>query len=137
MLDRILTKTNVLEKALDATWLRNEVISQNLANTDTPGYKKKTVQFEQYLNSALEQKEIEGNLSHPRHIPIGRTRVENVPIRVTQDRTSLSYRLDGNNVDSENEMAELAGNLIQYNTLTQKINGEFRKLKSVISEGRR
>lgn len=137
MLNRILNKTNVLEKALDATWLRNEVITQNIANVDTPGYKRKTVQFEQMLNSALEQKEIEGATSHPRHIPIGRSSIEKVPIRVTQDNASLNYRLDGNNVDIENEMAEEGKNIIQYNTLAQKLNGEFRKLKSAISEGRK
>ena len=44
---------NVLEKASDASWTRNSVISNNIANVDTPGYKRKDVQFEQYLQSAV------------------------------------------------------------------------------------
>lgn len=137
MLDRILNRSTVLEKALDATWLRNEVISQNMANVDTPKYKRKTVQFEEFLNSAMDQKGIKGFTTNERHIPVGKVNVDKIPLRVTEDNQALNNRLDGNTVDIENEMASLAKNSIQYNTLTQKLNGEFRKLKSVISEGRK
>ncbi len=137
MLDRILNRSTVLEKALDATWLRNEVISQNMANVDTPQYKRKTVQFEEFLNSAMDQKGIKGFTTNERHIPVGKANIDKIPLRVTEDNQALNNRLDGNTVDIENEMASLAKNYIQYNTLTQKLNGEFRKLKSVISEGRK
>ena len=40
---------NVLEKASDASWTRNSVISNNIANVDTPGYKRKDIRFEEYL----------------------------------------------------------------------------------------
>ena len=46
MLDKVFLQTRNLEKALDATWTRNDVISQNIANVDTPGYKRKTLKFE-------------------------------------------------------------------------------------------
>jgi len=118
MSDKISNDFKILEKALDAAWLRNEVISQNIANIDTPGYKRKTVVFEDYLNDAIDK-------------------VDSIDIRVTQDNKNLSMRQDGNNVDIESEMASMAANSIKYNTLVQSLNAGFNRLKSVISEGRK
>lgn len=137
MLDKILGGTKILEKSLDATWLRNEVISNNIANKDTPGYKRKVVDFEKYLEDAIEQKGIEGFTNDPRHIPIGRKNVDQVSAKVSEDNKFLNNTLDGNNVDIENEMASSAKNYIQYNVLAQKLNGEVSKIKSAINEGRR
>ncbi len=121
MLSDFLFTKNKLERALDATWLRNEVISQNIANVDTPGYKRKEVRFEEYLD-----KELGSSTGGD----------ENIPIRVTEDSTKSSYRADGNNVDIENESALLAANSLRYNTLIQKMNGDFQRLRSVITGGR-
>ncbi|MCX7746991.1 MAG: flagellar basal body rod protein FlgB [Clostridia bacterium] len=137
MLDRIFSRTKMLGKALDATWKRNEAISQNIANVDTPGYKRKTVAFEEYLSEALDSSAFKGFRSDPKHVPIGGRDVDEVNIDVSEDNSTLSMRLDGNNVDIESEMALMAKNSIQYNTLIQKISGEFKKIKSVIHEGRR
>lgn len=137
MLDKVLLQTRVLEKTLDATTLRNETISQNIANVDTPGYKRKTVSFEEQLKSALDESGVKGFRNHPRHIPIGARNIEDVDLRVTQDQKSLVMRLDGNNVDIESEMAQMAKNTIKYDVLTQRISDTFSRLKSVISEGRR
>lgn len=135
MLDRILTSTGVLEKSLDAALLRNEAVSQNIANVDTPGYKRKTVAFEEYLNDATAGR-IKGIRSHPEHIPLGQKNVEDIDMKIGVDGGSNSMRLDGNNVDIEIEMAEMAKNTIRYNVMAQKISGEFSKIKSVINEGR-
>lgn len=137
MIERILNRTGIMEKTLDAGWARNEAISNNIANVDTPGYKRKTVEFEEMLNQAMDKNGLKGFRTDPRHIPIGIPDIDEVGIKVVEDKSTLSYRLDGNNVDIENEMALMAKNTIQYNTVTQKLSGEFRKLKSVISEGRK
>lgn len=137
MIDRILSRTSVLEKTLDATWQRNEAIAQNISNIDTPGYKRKTVEFEGYLSQALDKNGIAGFRTHKKHIPIGRRNVNEIDISVKQDNKSLSMRLDGNNVDIDNEMALMAKNSIKYNTLIQRISGQFRQMKSVINEGRK
>ena len=137
MLERMLDRTKIMEKAIDASWLRNEAISQNIANVDTPGYKRKTVAFEEFLNDAIEGSTFKGKMTNNRHIPIGTSDIDNVNLKVSEDNTSLSVRLDGNNVDIENEMAQMAKNTIQYNTLIQRISGTFKSLKSVIAEGRR
>lgn len=127
----------VVEKTLDATWARNEAISHNVANVDTPNYKRKTVSFEEYLDQSLDKSGFRGFRTDRRHIPIGGGNVDDVDIKVTEDNKSLSMRLDGNNVDIEQEMADMAKNTIRYDTLIQRMNAGFKKMKSVISEGRR
>lgn len=124
MLGKLLFPDRKLEKSLDAAWLRNEVISQNIANADTPGYKRQEVQFEQYLNSEMKNSRIEK----------GQTVLSggDSGMKVVQDHANYSYRLDGNNVDMEREMAQMAMNTLRYNTLIQRMNGQFSKLRNVI-----
>ncbi len=136
MFEKLTSSMQIREKALDAAWARNEVIAQNIANVDTPNYKKKTVRFEEYLGQALDDG-FKGFTTDKRHIQIGGGDAENAKIKVTVENKELSTRLDGNNVDIESEMASLAKNDIRYNALAQSISGGFARLKSVISEGRK
>ncbi|MFZ5987446.1 MAG: flagellar basal body rod protein FlgB [Bacillota bacterium] len=137
MLERILSRTKVLEKSLDAALLRNEAISQNIANVDTPGYKRKTVAFEEYLSDAIGRNSIRGIRTDPRHIPVGKRDVDEIDLKISEDGRVFNMRLDGNNVDIDSEMAQMAKNTIKYDLLAQKISGSFNKIKSVISEGRK
>ena len=137
MFDKISNNLKILEKALDASLLRNEVIGQNIANEDTPNYKKRTVKFEEYLSAALKGSNFKGFTTHSKHISIGGDNVDSIDIKVTQDYKELSMRLDGNNVDVEAEMASMAQNSLQYNTLIQSLNSKYKNLKSAISEGRK
>lgn len=123
----------LMEKSLDAAYLRNEVIANNIANVDTPGYKRKTVGFENYINGKTvstftARKTRRLHVDFPGH--------EN-DTRVETDHSELSTRLDGNNVDIENEMAQMAKNSIKYDTLVQTLNTRLRRLRSAINEGRR
>ncbi len=127
MLSNLLFTRQNLEKALDAAWIRNDVISQNIANVDTPGYKRKTVMFEEFLNNEMRMGRIAQGTS---------AISDNSPIKIVEDPADSSYRSDGNNVDIENEMALLAANQIRYSTLIQKMNGDFQRLRSVITGGR-
>lgn len=122
MLDKILGGKKIIHKALDAAWTRNEVIAQNIANVDTPGYKRKTVSFEEQLRQAIDKKDFK------------KSDADKIDIRVTVDNKSLSMRLDGNNVDIDNEMAQLAKNTIKYNALIQLAG--YSKIKMVIKEGK-
>ncbi len=126
MLSNILFTKNNIERGLDAAWLRNDVIAQNIANVDTPGYKRKVVQFEEFLDSEMKTGQISS----------GKTKLSSDGIRISEDPAKSSYRSDGNNVDIEHEMALMAANSIRYNTLIQKMNGDFQKLKTVIRGGR-
>jgi len=136
MFEKLTSHLRLREKTLDATWARNEVIAQNIANVDTPGYKKSSVTFEEHLDSAMDSSGFRGNTTDDRHIPIGKTDVEKVNIRVTRDYKNLSTRLDENNVDVETEMASLAKNNIRYNTLIQSVSNSYQTIKSVINGGR-
>jgi len=124
----------LMEKGLDAASLRNTAISDNMANVDTPGFKRSDVVFEDELKKALASTgQIRGMLTDPKHIPIGRPPfLEVKPKVVLQNDTSM--RNDGNNVDVDAEMAAMAKNTITYSALAQLINGEFNKIKSAISE---
>lgn len=137
MIERAYGNTKTLEKALDAALLRNEAIAQNIANVDTPLYKKKTVAFEEYLRQASDGNSIKGIKTDSRHISIGQKDLDEIDIKVTEDNSESSMRIDGNNVDIDVEMAELAKNTIRYNTLVQSLSTQFKRIKSVINEGRR
>lgn len=126
MLSNLLFNKQNLERALDASWLRNDVISQNIANVDTPGYKRKAVQFEEFLNDEMKT----GRIAQ------GTSKASSSGIQIVEDPQDTSYRSDGNNVDIENEMALLAANSLRYNTMIQRMNGDFQKLRNVIRGGR-
>lgn len=136
MIRGLFSNTKVLNKALDAASLRNEVISNNIANVDTPGFRKSTVRFEEELSDALALRGVTGRRTRQEHIDIGRTGLARVSpqVKVTE---GTSMREDGNNVDIDAEMVALANNTIMYNYLVQKINREFQRVRNVIMEGRR
>lgn len=132
MLDKSFSKVNFFKKAMDASWLKNQAISNNMANVNTPGYKRETVNFEATLKSALEQEASVGmNKTHGGHIDInnsGEPRIEKV--------MDTSFRMDDNNVDIDVEMAELSKNQLQYNALTNQLNAQLQRLRSAITGGR-
>lgn len=118
---------NVLDKAADASWIRNEAISNNIANVDTPGYKRQDVNFEEQLRKAMK---------NSRYTSIDE-RVANVDLErlnpiTYRDHSTLSYRLDGNNVDIDTENVELASNQIRYQGLTDSISKHFEGLQLVM-----
>jgi len=138
LLNKIYTHTQIQEKALDASWLRNEVLAHNLANVDTPTYKRKDVDFEKYLRSALYPNSHDLIVNRMHNFRFTKSEpLENVKAKVTEDYNSMAMRIDGNNVDVDAEMAQMAKNTIRYNFLTQNVNGKFSKLKYAISEGKR
>lgn len=118
---------NVLDKAMDASWLRNEAISNNLANADTPGYKRQDVNFETQLAKALRHSRYKTTDAKVADVKMNRLK----PIAYT-DYASFSYRLDGNNVDPDTEGVYLAKNQVVYQGLYQSTNEEFKNLKMVM-----
>ena len=118
---------NVLDKAADASWIRNEVISNNIANVDTPNYKRQDVEFESYLLA-----QIEGANSSSLKKTVAGMDLDSLTSTIYTDSNSLSYRLDGNNVDIDTENVELASNQLKYQALVSSINNEFSMIKSAM-----
>lgn len=119
---------NVLDKAADAANLRNEVLTNNIANVDTPNYKRKDVSFQNHLEQAL----IGGETLEKRIAQVN-THLSDFGGITYTDSSVLSYRLDNNNVDIDTENAYLAENQIRYNALVDQIGQEFARYKTVLS----
>lgn len=130
-------KTTVsLQKGLDAAGERHRVHSHNVANVNTPFYKRKEVRFEDELRQALTApSRMPMAATHPRHVG-GRGSRQDVRHTVKTDQRS-TMRADGNNVDIDREMAMLAANQLNYNAMTQVLNERYGLLRYVIHEGRR
>ena len=123
---------NVLNKAADASWKRNEVIANNIANVSTPGYKRKDIEFEGYLRNEIMKGGLKGGDLNKR---VANVNLDRLGTKVYTDQSELSYRLDGNNVDINTENANLAENQIRYYTLLNSMTQEFSRIKSVLSKG--
>lgn len=118
---------NVLGKAADAAWLRNDALAHNIANVNTPGYKRQDVDFESVLKRELTNSRYKSMDAKVDHLTSSKLRVG-----VHTDAAGYSYRLDGNNVDIDTENAELASNQIRYNGLMDSISKEFQNLQAVM-----
>ena len=119
------------KKALDGTWKRNKAITHNIANENTPNYKRKIVTFEDQLKQSIKNNKISLRTTNEKHIGISKDSFN--PLEL-EDK-SVSYRIDGNNVNIDTESADLAKNTIMYDALTKQITDEFSKIKNVITEG--
>lgn len=124
----------VLEKQLDASSIRQRVIANNLANANTPGFKKSEVSFSNQLQAALDTKRIHLKAGHPRHISTHRPLGEIEPKIITTQDTLMTY--GQNNVDTEEEMVNLAANTILYNTAAQLMGGKMSSTGYVIKGGK-
>lgn len=130
----------LLERALDGVAARQRITAHNIANVDTPGYKRQRLSFEQSLREALHdpaRPRLAGVVTHPRHIPIGeRVSALERPFRVERDMTT-TMRDDGNNVDIEAEMAQIVKDQVFYQALADQVSRRYAMLRDAIIEGRR
>jgi flagellar basal-body rod protein FlgB len=125
---------SLLEKQLNAKWLRNTVLSNNIANVDTPGYKRADVSFEEELKKALEREnKLPLAITHKNHISSIKTYEDINPVVYTQNDTAL--RNDKNNVDIDKEMVELIENTISYNSTADQLQRIFQLFDAAINGG--
>ena len=117
---------NVLDKAADASWSRENILTNNIANVNTPGYKRKDLNFENTLKTELGRCKHESLDSKMKDVDLSRLNPS-----VYVDSSNYSYRLDGSNVDIDTENAELAKNQIKYYTMLDSISQEFKRIQSV------
>ena len=119
---------NVLDKAADASWIRENAIANNVANVDTPGYKRQDVAFQDILERELKSTKYDSLQDAVNNVPLQR-----LESRVYPDHEAFSYRLDGNNVDIDTENVELASEQLRYQTLTTAVTQDFSRLKSAMT----
>ena len=136
-MDRIFDKHfTLLQRSLDFRSQRQNLLTANVANAETPGYRAIDLVFEQALGEAMRAEE-PGPLrvSDRRHFDGN----DAVPLDMVKPVTIKSGNpvgtLDGNTVDLEREMAKLGENQIMYQVMTQIISSRFRGLRHVIKEG--
>lgn len=117
---------NVLDKALDASSLRETVITNNMANINTPGYKRREVDFESLLRQELDN--IKWNSLDEK---IDNVQLSHLDAGVHFDMQAYGYdyRLDGNNVDVDVENTELASEQLRYQLIADSVTQEFSRLQ--------
>lgn len=126
MLERIFGSDALVaaNQALNASALRQQVIANNLANINTPGYRRQVVHFESSLQAALAHRD------NPLAAPFAPSLSSVTPEVATV--SSTSERTDGNNVDPEAENVALAQNAIKYDALVELTAVQFTNLKTAI-----
>lgn len=121
---------NVLDKAADASWLRESTLANNIANATTPDFKRYDVDFQSLLERELMDTKYNRNLDGKIHnMNLSRLTATS---QIDMAAESFSYRLDGNNVDIHTENVELASEQIRYSALTDSISQEFSRMRTAI-----
>lgn len=123
---------NSLEQALNYSSLKQQVISQNIANADTPNYKAKDVSFKAILQNEMSQN-FTTYRTDQRHIDFS-DNSETQPSIVV--RPNVQYNNNGNSVDIDQEMSDLAKNQIYYDALVEQENNKFAAIQNVINGGK-
>ncbi len=120
-----------LESGLNYSTTKGQVISQNVANVDTPNYKAKSVNFKDVFENA-KSSTMHAYKTNSKHFDF---KASNQQLGV-YEHSNFRNRHDGNGVDMDKEQADLATNQIYYNALVDRLNGKFSTLQNVIKGGR-
>ena len=136
MISGLYGQTDILKLALDGTETRYKAITNNIANVNTPEYKRITVDFESELKKVTSNNNQELYLSktHENHMGKSKSSIENFkPTIKVQENTSV--RKDKNNVNPDTEAIDMAKTTIMYNALINQISRKFEGIQNVIREG--
>ena len=120
---------NVMDRAADASYLRETVISNNISNVDTPQYKRQDVNFEDVLKNKLMEF---GNGTKSMDQRVAALNTDDLNAVQYVDAPMFSYRLDKNNVDIDTENVELASEQLRYQAITTSVSNDFSRLKAVL-----
>ena len=112
---------------------RQQIVSSNLANIDTPGYKTRDISFHATMEELLADHADDLRTTRMRHID---TSTFGSPMNSVFEVQGGIERMDGNNVDIDREMMKLSETSFGYTMMTQLLRGKFRTLATSINEGR-
>ena len=121
---------DLLTASANYSWKRNEVISSNIANVDTPGYKSQDVSFESVLSAAVAKG---SSTSQSLTKVVSEINYDHVRPTIYTDNSNLSYRIDQNNVDIDTEQIELASNQLYYQGVIDSMSQEFSRMKTAMT----
>jgi flagellar basal-body rod protein FlgB len=123
MLNNVFTNNDIISTAMQATQLRHNVISHNIANVDVPGFKRSIVEFENLLQQEIDRAE-STNTS---------VNLNNLRPNIHLSNETLFHRLDGNNVDIEVEMAALYQNSTRFEVMSMSVMNNYRRIGTVLN----
>ena len=134
---RIFSQTvSILEKTLDLRSKKHNVIASNIANMDTPDYKAFDLVIEKELQKVTGKgNSISLNKTDVAHMQSRRSKADGVSVQI-DDTQGLSLRGDGNTVDIDKQMGNMAENTLMYKAAAQMIYRKFQGLKSAIQGGK-
>lgn len=119
---------NMLDRAADASYVRQGILAHNLANVDTPTYKRSDVDFQNILEKKLlatHQRDVAG--------AVKKLDISKVKPRIYEDHSNFSYRIDRNNVDVDTENVEIASEQLRYQMITTLATGTFARFNVVLN----
>ena len=122
------------QSILQALNARHEVTVNNIANADTPHYKRQKVEFEDTLRRVIENGSggtLNLKRTNDRHLPIGSGSDPLVPYRIVEDR-GAKMNNNNNSVDIDVEMATLSENQLMYNYVADRVSGYYKKHKDLL-----
>jgi len=129
--------TRTLGASVNLRQIRNNVITSNIANAETPGYQAKKVDFEEALARAVNLEALpQPDGMGPEHFPVSKGALSKVRADIYEN-PDVNVANDGNTVDIEKEMSSLAENSIMYKAAIQLINKKMAALKYAVTEGGR
>lgn len=124
-----------MQSALFASESRQRVIANNIANAETPNFKRSEVLFESFIESAMGTNEtrLSGKKTHEKHISIGKNNLALPKAELVTDNSTAMNATTNNNVDLESEMALLAKNQLNYQLYANQISHEITMKKLAIT----
>jgi flagellar basal-body rod protein FlgB len=126
------TTIQALAASLKFREMRNNLISSNVANAETPGYKAKKIDFEDALARAINLDKLQNlNTQDERHFNVGGGGFSNLQPEVYEDPNGIVSE-DGNTVDVASEMALMAENKILYDAAVQLLNKKMGMMKYAV-----
>lgn len=126
---------SLLQKSLNVRSVQHQALSSNVANADTPNYKAFHVEVEREMEKfAADPGRLQMRRTQSTHMPVAAVSEVRATARAS-DTPQFSLRGDGNTVDIDRSMADLAENNLLYNTAAQIIQQKFQGLKSAILGG--
>jgi flagellar basal-body rod protein FlgB len=125
-----LVTTNLI-RGLDISALQQKITANNLANLNTPGYKRYYVSFKEEVDKKGEKPALKR--TDPKHFKS----TPDIQEPRIQRENQTTHRADGNNVDLDREMLAMVTNQLRYNVLVQQVSERYAQWRYIINEGRR